>query len=264
MKFLKSPANKRIQGYHSGPKIYGKKHSVFSEISQKRVRLKFNDIFVVDSHRPLLVYENGHLPIYYFPKNDIETMYLSKAELTTTCPYKGDATYWKLNVNEKESINAAWSYEEPVNDQQNIKGLIAFYWDSIDHWFEEDEEIFSHPKDPYVRLDAIKSNRKIKILIDEILIAESIRNTILFQTGLPPQYYFPKDAIIPELVALNFKSRCAYRGTADHYSIYLNNTLYENIAWSFTNPTPEMIRIKDLICFDYNKITSVIIDSKRT
>ena len=261
MKLFESPANKRINGYHSGPKINDNNHRVFLETCNKRIRLKFNKTFVVDSLRSRLLFEDGHIPMYYFPKDDIETKYFSKTDLITNCPYKGDATYWTLEINGRKVINAAWSYEQPLYSQEQLKGLLAFYWKSIDNWYEEEEEIFSHPKDPYVRLDAIKSNRKIRIFFDELLIAESNNSTILFQTGLPPQYYFLKNDIIPELKLADIKSRCAYRGIADHFSININNKFLENIAMSFKRPPSEMTGIKDLICFDHNKINIVANDS---
>lgn len=261
MEFFESPANKRITGYHSGPKINDNNHRVFIETCNKRIRLKYNETFVVDSVRSRLLFEDGHIPMYYFPKDDIETKYLSKTDLITNCPYKGNATYWTLEINGRQVVNAAWSYEKPLDSQQQLKGLIAFYWKSIDNWYEEEEEIFSHPKDPYVRLDAIKSKRKIRVFFDGVLVTESTNCTILFQTGLPPQYYFSKNDIIPELKLLYIKSRCAYKGIANHFTLNINNNFLENIASSFTNPPPEMSGIKDLICFDHNKINTVVYDS---
>jgi uncharacterized protein (DUF427 family) len=61
----------------------------------------------------------------------------------------------------------------------------------MDHWYEEDEEVFVHPRDPYHRVDVLKSSRHVKVLVDGEVVAESNRPRILFETGLPPRYYFP-------------------------------------------------------------------------
>ena len=63
---------------------------------------------------------------------------------------------------------------------------------NIDHWYEEDEEIFVHPRDPYHRVDVLQSSRHVKVRVNGEVVAETDRPRILFETGLPPRYYLPQ------------------------------------------------------------------------
>src|SRR5262249_58624742 len=71
----------------------------------------------------------------------------------------------------------------------------AFEWDLIDHWYEEDEEIFRHPRNPYKRVDAIRSSRRVEVIIGGATVADTRRAVFLFETGLPPRYYIPRDDV---------------------------------------------------------------------
>src|SRR5437588_184628 len=77
----------------------------------------------------------------------------------THCPYKGEASYWTLKVGDRESADAVWSYPAPIDGRDDIAGYMAFYWNRVDQWFEEDDEVFAHPRDPYHRVDVLRSSR---------------------------------------------------------------------------------------------------------
>jgi uncharacterized protein (DUF427 family) len=62
----------------------------------------------------------------------------------------------------------------------------------VDTWFEEDQPIYGHPKDPYKRIDILPSSRKITVKIDDVIVAESSNNMFLFETGLRTRFYMPK------------------------------------------------------------------------
>src|SRR5215471_4818696 len=65
-----------------------------------------------------------------------------------------------LRIGNRAIENAVWSYEHPLSGMERIKGLLAFHCDKVDHWFEEDEEVFGHARDPYHRADARPSSRE--------------------------------------------------------------------------------------------------------
>ncbi|MDC0073717.1 DUF427 domain-containing protein [Alphaproteobacteria bacterium] len=113
------------------------KNNIYLTRYLKRITAKFNNIFLVDSINTLILDEKNHDPVYYFPREDIKTEYLLKTNHKTHCPFKGDASYWNIKVSDKEVLNAAWSYENPIPEQAEIKNLIAFYWDYIDEWYED-------------------------------------------------------------------------------------------------------------------------------
>lgn len=64
-----------------------------------------------------------------------------------------------------------------------------------DSWFEEDEPIYVHPRDPYKRIDILPSSRNVDVKIDGVTVAESSNNMFLFETMLRPRYYMPKTAV---------------------------------------------------------------------
>ena len=113
-----------------------------------RVRGVLNGETIVDSDRMLLMFEVDHLPVYYFPIEDVRMDLLEASEHTTRCPRKGAASYHSVRVGERLAENAAWRYKEPIESCPDISGHMAFYWNAFDSWWEEEDEVFVHPRDP--------------------------------------------------------------------------------------------------------------------
>ena len=91
---------------------------------------------------------------------------------------------------------------------------------NIDHWYEEDEEVFVHPRDPYHRVDVLESYRHVRVSVNGEVIAETDRPRILFETGLPPRYYItPEDVREDVLVESEKKTQCPYKGVASYHSV---------------------------------------------
>ena len=117
-------------------------HLLYFEDSPRRVRVVFGGETVADSRRAKLLHEAGLLPVYYFPIEDVRMELLEESDHTTHCPYKGDASYWSVRAGVRVAENAVWSYLEPIDSAPPIAGYLAFYWRKMDHWYEEDEEVF--------------------------------------------------------------------------------------------------------------------------
>lgn len=83
-----------------------KEHTLYLQQSPKRVRAMFNGETVVDSQRAKLLHKTKHLPVYYFPEEDVRTDLLVESERTTHCSYKGDASYWSIKVGDALAENA--------------------------------------------------------------------------------------------------------------------------------------------------------------
>jgi uncharacterized protein (DUF427 family) len=126
-------------------------HPVWTEPYPHRVRACLDGVAIVDSTRVLLLLEAGHLPVYYFPPEDVRTDLLEPTGTSTHCPYKGDASYWSIRVGERVVRDAVWSYQDPLPERIDIKGYLALYWNRVDAWFEEDDQVFVHPRDPHHR-----------------------------------------------------------------------------------------------------------------
>jgi len=112
------------------------------EPARNRVCAEFNGVVVADSERAILLRETRYPAVYYFPKEDLHTDLMRATEHHTHCPFKGNATYWTLEVEGMELDNVAWSYEEPLHDAEALRGYVAFYFDRLDAWYQDEEKVF--------------------------------------------------------------------------------------------------------------------------
>ena len=158
-----------------------KAHTLYFEDCPKRVRAVFNGETVADSRRVKLLHETGHLPVYYFPWEDVRQDLLEPSDHTTQCPFKGNASYWSVRVGDRVAENAVWSYPEPIDSAPPLADYLAFYWRMMDHWYEEDEEVFVHLRDPYHRIDLLASSRHVRIKVNGEVVAETNRPKLLFE-----------------------------------------------------------------------------------
>ncbi len=251
-------------GSIAGREVYVRTERIHCEQSPRWVRGMLGGQVIADSKRVMLLLEAGHLPVYYFPPEDVRMDLLVPTDKHTHCPYKGDATYWSVQIGEHVSRNAAWAYQQPIPEAVGIKGCMAFYWDKMDAWFEEDEEVYVHARDPYRRVDALRSSRRVKVVVAGETVAESSRPCLLFETGLPTRYYLPKvDVRMDLFVPSETTSRCPYKGLTQYYSVKVGEKLVKDIAWYYPYPVPECPRIENLLCFYNERVDELYVDGER-
>ncbi len=174
-------------------------------------------------------------------------------------PSRGDATQYAVKVG--ESSGASYAFHDSRIPE--CLDHYVFVWRTMDHWYEEDEEVFVHARDPYTRLDILPSTRRIRVVIDGVTVADSIKGHFLFETGLPARYYLPKSDVRMDLLTPTDKvTGCPYKGTARYWSATVNGVTYEDIVWAYDDPFPESERISGLLSF-YNEKTDIFIDEIR-
>lgn len=233
---------------------------VRTEPNPRRVRVFFGGEAVADSSRTLYLFETGHLPVYYFPRADVRFDLLEPTSSSTRCPDKGNASYYTVVAGGRRYEDAVWAYPEPVESVPELAGYVAFYWNQADAWYEEDDEVFKHPRDPYHRVDVLNSSRHVQVRAGGVLVAESRRPRLLFETGLPVRYYLPKlDVRLDLLVPSVTRTRCPYKGEAVYWSVRAGGELAEDIVWSYPAPIPEAPKIENLLAF-YNEKTDITVD----
>ncbi|HSA90190.1 MAG TPA: DUF427 domain-containing protein [Burkholderiales bacterium] len=110
----------------------GGDHWIRIEPTRKRVRVEFNGARIADSMRALVLHETRLPPAYYFPLEDVRTDLLARTEHTTHCPFKGNASYWSVQVGDRVAENAVWAYEEPYRDAEPVRGYVSFYRDKVE------------------------------------------------------------------------------------------------------------------------------------
>lgn len=239
-------------------------HTVRFEPVARRVRTYFGGVPVADSTHVQMMLETGHLPVYYFPLGDVRMELLVSTDRHTHCPYKGDASYYSVAVGDKLAEDAVWQYASPIADRPaSLANLVAFYWAKMDAWFEEDDEVFVHPRDPYRRIDVLQSSRHVQVHVAGELVADTHRPRLLFETSLPTRYYIPKlDTRVDLLETSGSTSRCPYKGVASYYSVRVGDTVARDIAWYYPLPIPECPKIENMVCFYNEKVDAIFVDGE--
>lgn len=237
-----------------------KRGRVKTEPGQKRVRAYLRGVLVADTVAPLLVWEKPYYPTYYLPAADVATDLLAPTGETTRSPSRGTAALHTIEVEGAEAVDAAaWYAESPI---EAIVDHIRLDWGAMSAWFEEDEEVYVHPRDPYTRIDVLPTSRHIRVDVDGVTVAESTNARILFETGLPARYYLPKTDIRMDLLEpSDLHTSCPYKGTASYYHVRTDDDLHENIVWWYPAPLEESSRVAGYVCF-YNEKVDIHIDGR--
>ena len=197
------------------------------EHGAKRVRAFLDGEAVADTTRPVLVWEVPYYPTYYLPAEDVRTDRIPASA-----------------VRHGKQLEA-------------LRGLVKLDWASMDAWFEEDEEVFTHPRDPYTRVDILPSSRHVRVELGGQVVAESASPRLLFETGLPTRYYLPKTHVRMDLLEpTDSESHCPYKGQAEYWSL---GAEFPDIAWSYRTPLPESEKIAGLVAF-YNERADIVVD----
>lgn len=230
------------------------------EDGHKRVRVYLDGECVADSIGVKLVWEKPYYPVYYFPAADVRMELLTASGEEERTPSRGTATLFNVKAGNKEAANAAYAYPEPKIEE--LTDLVAFRWNAMDAWFEEDEEVFVHARNPYTRIDALASSRHIEVKINGLTVADSTRPTLLFETGLPTRYYLPLTDVRMDLLRdSDTATFCPYKGQASYYSVEVEGELIEDIVWYYKYPVEESARVAGMVSF-YNEKVDIYVDGE--
>jgi uncharacterized protein (DUF427 family) len=227
------------------------------ERSAKRVRAYLAGELVADTHSPLLVWELPYYPTYYFPAADV-TATLVPGGAGQRSPSRGDAELFDVKVANGVAAGAALRYRSsPI---ELLREAVRLDWDAMDEWLEEDEPVYTHPRDPYHRIDILASSRHIEVSVGGITAADSRQPRILFETGLPPRYYLPlADIAMDRLRPSATVTHCPYKGAATYWSVDVDGTVSTDLVWIYRAPLPESQKIAGLACF-YNEKVDLRVD----
>lgn len=204
------------------------------EDGAKRVRVVLGGTVVADTLRPKLVWEVPYYPMYWLPEVDARL----------------------------DAVPGEVMRRGGTGDEAALAGYVRFEWEAMDHWFEEDEEIFVHPRDPYSRVDILASSRHVLVRIGGVVVGESRQPRLLFETGLPTRYYLPlTDVRLDLLRPSESVTRCPYKGTAAYWSVEVDGKVHEDVAWTYRAPLAESQKIAGLVAF-YNDRVDLTVDGR--
>jgi uncharacterized protein (DUF427 family) len=199
------------------------------EPNLRRIRAFLGGRAVADSSRTVYLFEPGRLPVYYFPREDVRFDLLDPASHHT-------------------------------HSAAELKDYVTIHWDAADAWFEEDDEVFVHARDPYHRVDVLSSSRHVEVRVNGVLVADTRRPRLLFETGLPVRYYIPKPDVRMDLLEPTAtRTRCPYKGEAVYWSVQAGGEVAADIVWSYPYPIPEIPKIENLLAF-FNEKVDITVD----
>ncbi len=232
---------------------------VRTETGQKRIRVFLAGELVADTRAPLLVWEKPYYPTYYLPLVDVRALLVGTGEKAHS-PSRGDSDIFDVEAGAASALGAAQRFDSsPV---EALHGHVRLEWDAMTSWFEEDEQVFVHPRDPHKRVDILGSSRHVRIEVDGVTVADSRQPRILFETSLPPRYYLPMtDVRLDLLRPSSTESHCPYKGTASYYSVEVDGHVTPDVVWYYTTPLPESQKVAGLACF-YDEKVDVYLDGE--
>jgi uncharacterized protein (DUF427 family) len=241
--------------------------TVRTEPIDKWVRAFVDDVTVVDTRTPLLLWEDDFpVPTYAFDRDDVRTDLLSETQAEPPqqpfffLPHGPVAQWYDLTVGDRTIPHAAW-----IRDAPEVRDRVVLSWQPglLDRWMEEDEQVAGHPRDPRKRVEAIASSRHVEVELDGVRLADSTRPVLLFETDLPTRYYLPlEDVDLTVLEPTSNRSHCPYKGVADRYWSVSGHPAAANIAWSYSAPLPAVAKVAGRLSF-YNELVDITVDGVR-
>lgn len=245
--------------------IDGPAHRLLLTPFPRRVRATFGGETILDTTEGRLLHESNLLPALYVPEHDVRSDLLVSTDHTTHCPFKGDAVYHSLSsVDGQMSENATWSYPDPIVGAPWLSGTMSFYWDRVDAWFDEDERVHGHLRDPFHRVDVRRSGRHVRVLVGDDLIADTLRPMVLSENGLPNRWYIePGDVDLATLDAGLTTTHCPYKGDASYWNLTLGSASVADVAFAYHQPFDDAVRIAGMMCFIPSDSITVEVDGER-
>ena len=226
----------------------------------RRIRGILNGQKVFDTTRALYVWEWPGYPQYHVPAPDVQRQFLMASEPRGEGSV-GGAVPHDLQVGDVRRERAVRVH--PATGQPGLAGTVRFDWEALDAWFEEDEEVFVHPRNPYTRVDALRSRRHLRVEVAGVVLAETTAPVLLFETGLPTRYYLDKTAVRFEyLRPSDARGSCPYKGdTSAYWSAELAGGVHGDVAWTYDFPTRELAPIAGLVAF-FNEHVDLFLDGQ--
>jgi uncharacterized protein (DUF427 family) len=227
----------------------------------RRIRAYLNGEKVLDTTGALYVWELPYYPQYYIPVSDVRRdLLIPEGQGQQTG--RGVAEVHGLRVGEEHRPRAAKLIAESAID--GLSGTVRFDWGALDAWFEEDEQVFVHPRSPYTRVDALRSDRSVRVELGGVVLADSPSPVMVFETGLPTRYYISRIHVnFEHLIASGTVTACPYKGvTSAYWSARVDGTVHQDLAWAYDFPTRQLLPIAGMIAF-YNEMTDTFVDGQR-
>ena len=235
------------------------KRLLFAEPLRRRLRVKLADAWIADREDVLVLHEPGRYPVAFFPLTDVRPGVLVSENPTTRTPVFGDTEWFTVTVGDRRAVLGAWQYTALPDYASELRGRVAFTWQAMDAFYEEEDRIVGHAADPYHRNDIRQSSRHLVVMDGVRVIADTRRPVVLYESGFAPRWYVPRQDIDANaLIPVEGQTFCPYKGLASYYDI----GDHKRAAWSYLRAWPEVARVSNLISFEPDEI-EVFLDDRR-
>jgi uncharacterized protein (DUF427 family) len=174
---------------------------------------------IVDSERALLIHRPGQPPALGFPAGDVDGA--------------------------------------PALESVDAPGFVTVPWDAADAWFEEDEQMFGHPRNPYHRVDCLRSQRVLRVEAAGITLVETNDTMVVYETALEPRLYVNPTHVHVELTRSATQTYCPYKGTATYWNAMVGGRVLPDVAWSYEEALPESTPLQHLVSFDEQRVSLI-------
>lgn len=214
----------------------------------RRIRAERDGATVVDTTAALYLWTWPFYPRFQLPLADIDPAALTIADEVKELPH---GTGRAVTLTTAPTPAPPHGHLYVAAEHSALVDTVYLEWDALDAWYEEDEPVFVHPRSPYVRVDALRSTRHVRIERDGVLLAESHAPVLVFETGLPTRYYLDRSAVdFSHLQPSDTVTACPYKGrTTGYWSVEINGHLHPDLAWSYDFPTRQLLPIAGLVAF---------------
>jgi uncharacterized protein (DUF427 family) len=107
-------------------------HTITTSPANRHIEISLGGVKLAESDQAVRLEETGLQDRYYLPREDVRTEYLRPTDTSTTCPFKGEASYWAVDVGGEVHPDLVWSYEDPIPAAAGIAGLLCFYAERVE------------------------------------------------------------------------------------------------------------------------------------
>ena len=242
------------------------------EPTEKHVRAVLGEHTVADSYAAMLVWEPRRvLPSYAVPEGDV----LAELAPSSAPPPEGDADAPLLHGGHPFGIHSTPGEALDVRvggetrqgaafkpTDRDLAGYVVLDFHAFDRWYEEEDTVVAHPRDPFHRVDVLHSSRHVRVELDGELVAESSRATLLFETSLPTRFYLPREDVLIDLRPSGKRTYCPYKGQASYWSLELPGRSHQDLAWSYEDPLQDAAPVAGLVAF-FDERVDVVLDGER-
>ncbi|MEV5841232.1 DUF427 domain-containing protein [Streptomyces sp. NPDC051985] len=225
----------------------------------RRIRAQVGGRWVFDTRRAWYVWEWPGYPQYAVPLRDLAEGVLLTDDGRTGRLAPGPARRHSLRIGAEVRAGAAWVWADGAPEQ--LVGTARFRWDALDAWYEEEEQVFVHPRSPYTRVDALRSSSGVRVEVDGVVLADAPSSVKLFETGLPTRYYLERTYVDWTLLRpTDTVTQCPYKGrTSGYWSFAHGTAVHDDLAWAYDFPTAACSAVAGMVAF-YNERVDLSVD----